>query len=109
MIHEVAAVVVEPLRTQADRELIGRPAEVADIQFVLRKSRVQERLKVPEILHPFGERVADEDHVIVRPEFEHGQIRGREGRAQASSRNRQKNLRESDCEREEVQTNDYHR
>ena len=65
MIREVAAVIGEALAPQADREFIGRPAEVADIQLMLREAGVQERLEVAEILHPLRERVADDHDVVV--------------------------------------------
>ena len=76
MIDEVAAVVGEALTPQADRELVGRPAEVADIQLVLRKPRVQQRLEVSEILHPLGEGVADKHHMVMRPKLEPRRLGG---------------------------------
>ena len=56
----------EVLRAQARRDLVAAEAEIADDQVVLRKARVQQRLEPAVVLHPLGERVADDADVIAR-------------------------------------------
>ena len=82
MVDEVAAVVAEALRPEPDREFVGRPAEVADEDLLLRKAGVEKCLEVAEILHPLGQRVAHNHDVVVRLEFEPTRLRrdGRRGR-----------------------------
>ena len=45
--------------------LFRRPSQITNSQAVFRESAVQERLKIPEEMHPLGKRVADDHDVIV--------------------------------------------
>ena len=42
-----------------------RPSHVPDTQSVIRETTVQERLEIPEEMHPLGERVADDHDAVV--------------------------------------------
>ena len=44
--------------------------EIADDEFLLREACMQQRFPVPEILHPLGERVADQDDLVAGVQFE---------------------------------------
>ncbi len=57
-------VVAEIFRPWPELDFVGRPAEIADDQLVVVEPAVQRRLKVAEILHPLGQSVADEDHMV---------------------------------------------
>ena len=61
---ERMAVVVEMGLARPERELVGRIAQVVDNQLELREAGVQQRLKMPVILHPLGQRVADQDDPV---------------------------------------------
>ena len=98
MVHQVAAVVAEPLRPQPDREFVGRPAEVADVKLLPGKPRMEKRLEIPEILHPLGEGVADENHMVVRAEFERGRIRGHRPGQAGQNQRREDELQTDDCQ-----------
>src|SRR4051812_6683923 len=54
----------ESHRAESQRDLVARIAQVAKDQVVLREASNQPRLEPAEILHPFGERVADEADVV---------------------------------------------
>jgi hypothetical protein len=94
MIDEVAAVVGEALTPQADREFVGRPAEVAHVEFMLWESGVQQRLEVPEILHPLGEGVAHDHDMVVWLEFEPGRLGGGGDRGHEDGQQRSDSPRE---------------
>ena len=53
-----------------ERQLVGRPAEVVDDQLQLGEAAVEQGLEVAEILHPLGQRVADEDDVVPLVKFQ---------------------------------------
>ena len=69
--HDVGLFVFQPMpmileieRAGPQRQFVGRPAEVVDDQLQLREAAVQQRFPVAEILHPLGQRVADEDDPV---------------------------------------------
>lgn len=45
--------------------LFRRPSQITNSQAVFRESAVQERLEIPEEMHPLGERIAYDHDVIV--------------------------------------------
>ncbi len=72
LVLEGVAVVLEPGRAGAERELVGRPAEVVEDQVEPGEAALEQRLEVPEVLHPLGQGVADQDDPVAFPEFEPG-------------------------------------
>ena len=54
------------------RELVGRIAQVVNHQLELGKAGVQQGLEVPVVLHPLGQRVADQDDPISLAEHQLG-------------------------------------
>ena len=68
-------------RSQARRQIVSRKTEVSKNQFMLRKAAVNPRLQPAEILHPLGQRVADEADVVAFFQFQTvGQSQGRQQR-----------------------------
>ena len=51
-------------------DLVARIAEVADDEVVLREACIEESLQPAVVLHPLGERIADDANVIAGPEFQ---------------------------------------
>ena len=89
--RQVRRGVAEVERPRLQRQRVAAPAQVAHRQLELREQREQRRLEVVEVLLPFGERVADEDHAVVRLERE-ARLRRRRQREgeQERDRNRQR-------------------
>jgi hypothetical protein len=65
----------EARRAHPHRQRVARKAEVAHDQLVRRKPRVQSRLQPAVVLHPFGQRVADDRDAVagLQLELEGGQ------------------------------------
>ena len=60
----------EVLRAQPGGDLVAAEAKIANHEVVLREARVQQRLEPAVVLHPLGQRVADEADVIARAQDE---------------------------------------
>ena len=70
LLGELLRRVDEVERTRLQRERVAAPAEVPDGELQVRMTRHQLRLEVVEVLHPLGERVADQHDAIVRLQLE---------------------------------------
>ncbi len=57
-------------RTQPQRQFVPREAEIAHYQLMPRKSMVQQRLKIPKMLHPIRQRIADNRNPLPRLQFQ---------------------------------------
>ena len=72
---ERVAVVVEMGLARPQGQLVGRIAQVVDHQLELGEAGVQQRLEVAVILHPLGQRVADQDDPVALFELELRRVR----------------------------------
>ena len=86
--------VVEMGLARPQRQLVGRIAQVVHDQLELGEAGVEQRLKVPVILHPLGQRVADQDDPVPFVKFELAAVsaakterRGQRARTAAAARN----------------------
>ena len=66
VIAEVVAVVGEVGTARSQIDLVGRPAQIADDQFFVRKAALQQSLEVSVVLHPLGQRVANDHDFVAR-------------------------------------------
>ena len=60
----------------SEHDLIARGGEIAEDELVLGESRLHERLEMAVMLHPVGQRVADQSDMVAGPE---DKFRGRFG------------------------------
>src|SRR5262249_34232982 len=77
VIFQCMAMIFEALRPRPQHQLVSGPTKIADDEFEIGKAAVEQRLKIAEILHPLGERVADQDDVIALVQRELGLVGGR--------------------------------
>ena len=77
----------ERLRAELQIDFIAREAEIAEHQFVAGKTGVGHGFQPTIVLHPIGERVADDADVFALLEFQRGRVsRGRgQGREESKS------------------------
>ena len=76
---EPVAVVVEAVRAGAQRQLVGRPPQVADQEPVSGEPPVEVRLDVAEVRVALGQGVADEDDAVAGLDLQAGCVVGRAG------------------------------
>ena len=72
MIHPVIVGLTETCRAQPQVDLVAGKTEVADHQIVLGKASEERRLQPTIVLHPIGQRVADQADVRARPNVQCG-------------------------------------
>jgi len=64
MIDQPMAVIVEVRAPRPQIDLVRRPTEVADDESLAGKAALQRGLEVAVVLHPLGQRVADDDQLV---------------------------------------------
>ena len=72
MIAQVVAVILKVGAPRPQVDLIGGPAEVPHTQAFVGKTEVQIGFKITIVLHPLGQRVADDDQLGAVAQFQHG-------------------------------------
>ena len=75
-------------RPRHQRDFVRRPSHVADDELMLGKVAMQHGFKMAEMLHPFGQRVADENNAIAlfQRELWHRVGSGRRGQRHSADR-----------------------